>query len=235
MAKRAGSRRMRIVVFAIGMMGALALITRYAGETARPLDPAPRSTTRVADLKSVRSRATAPTQTKPESRVQAQAAPAAAARSLAHSAQRTPASGVRFPRPAPDPYAALPILSFEESRRSSEGEFTRKRVVRSAMKYPLLLIEERYAPDPSTGQDRLRDRVAMVADHLLVKINPGYALQDLERLARQNGGRVKNQVSPETYLVGFENHDVSGLGQMISAFRKSKVVAYPEPDFVVRN
>lgn len=187
-----------------------------------------------------------------------QAAPASARAARIPAAGRAPASVVPAREPASaqaapggaqelselvspgfrfhDPYADYPVLSFHETPKGPGGDFVRSKVVRTRMKYPLILVEERFRRDPASGEDRLEQRRAMVADHVIVTLRDGRSEEELQSLAGRHGASITRRLSPDSrsYILQFEAAETGTLRQMISELQRSPIVASPEPDYVVR-
>jgi hypothetical protein len=134
-----------------------------------------------------------------------------------------------------DPYAQYPVVSFEQTPTNAKGEFTRSKVVQTRKKYPHLLVIEKFIQDPRTGKEKLIQRQAMVADHLVVKLNDRYSEADLAQYAQSQDAEILEKISALNYLIKFQATDVSSLQKMIAQFKRSPIVSDPEPNYVVRN
>lgn len=144
-------------------------------------------------------------------------------------------SGVPSTSPR-DPYAHLPVLSSKETPIGRDGTFSRIRVVRSELKYPLIRVEERFIRDANSGEDQLTQRIAMVADHLLLRLEDGYTEKDLESLSEQLGMKIrKSMPASRLYLIAFEGSDVDALDKSLEKLQAARIVRQPEPDYLVRN
>lgn len=134
-----------------------------------------------------------------------------------------------------DPYIDAPVLAQEEGTRDGTGAFKRNKIVRAEGKYPLILVQQSCAPDPGSGRDICKTDVAMVANQIMAQIRPEATDAQLNALAASKGAKVLKKVSDKLFLLEFEARDLHTLEQIIAAFRLSPIIAFPEPNFVVRN
>ncbi len=120
----------------------------------------------------------------------------------------------------------------------SEGGTTLERVtvVKSAFKYPYVRIVEKVDRDLAQGAERVVHRTEMVADHVVVRLNPGASTADLEAVVQAHGGRVLRKLrAAGIYLVGLPEHDPEAVPRALSSLaRQSAVIARVEPDGIVR-
>jgi hypothetical protein len=95
-------------------------------------------------------------------------------------------------------------------------------------------VDERLHVGDGTHGPRLLKRVAMVADHVLVRLQPGYTADDLSHMAAEQGGYVRSNIAQsEFYLIGFDGKDVHALDRMVSRLGRTGAIAAPEPDYIV--
>lgn len=136
-----------------------------------------------------------------------------------------------------DRFAASPVLAQEDGPMDREGHYTRLKVVRTDMKYPLVRIEERRQRDPDSGEEKILGSMAMVADHVMLRLEPGYTTQDLERLASATGMQIRKAgTHSRLYLLAFDlgqGNDVHALDKSIAVLKTAKMVGAPEPDYIV--
>jgi hypothetical protein len=141
----------------------------------------------------------------------------------------------------PDPFEGMPVLAREDGPADREGRFFRLKILRTRMMYPLVRVVERRRRDPHTGEETLLQKSEMVADHVMLRLEPGYTQEDLERLAERLDMKIrKAPVYSKIYLVSFELGDTDGvmlrsLDRTIALLKASRVVAAPEPDFIVHS
>jgi hypothetical protein len=131
------------------------------------------------------------------------------------------------------PLSVLETLISVDGPQAGDGSRTRTQIVRTHFKYPLIRIEERVSAtgDPLAGRE-------MVADHVLVQLQQGATLADLQDvLSRQAGftAYVRRAAStPGLYLVAFDGMDLRAMDRVIQSLVSEKhVVADSEPDLIV--
>lgn len=167
--------------------------------------------------------ASAPASKKGEREKKSESGGAAPARSLPEQAVLVPSG------PVP-----VDVLAQEDSAPDPEGHFVRVKIVRTAMKYPLVRIEERRQREPSSGDETVLGTVSMVADHVMLRLEPGYTSQDLESVASQLGMKIRKAgAASRVFLVSFEATDVHALERSIASLKRSRMVGSPEPDYLV--
>lgn len=112
----------------------------------------------------------------------------------------------------------------------------RIRIVRTDFKYPLVRLEETLHLDLKSGTEALLAQIAMVADHVLVKIASSADVQTLATVVTANGGSIRSvKPASKTYLVTIPAPlDPDGLPDAIDTLkRQTGVIAIAEPDFIV--
>lgn len=88
------------------------------------------------------------------------------------------------------PFRNAEILNSRQTARDAHGQSTRIRLLRTDFKYPLIRQEEQLKLDPTTGQDRITGTVSMVADHIIVTLQPGKTEADLKAALARRGGSI---------------------------------------------
>jgi|GEM_PF-6968312 len=127
------------------------------------------------------------------------------------------------------------ILRAEDSKPSSDGSFQRVRILRTSFKYPMVRVIENFEIDQATGREFSRGAVAMVADHVAVKLVPGFTFAQLQNLVRSSGGEIRAQ-SPngDRFLIGFSGgENPQALEDMIERLGRSTIISDPAPDYLV--
>lgn len=135
-----------------------------------------------------------------------------------------------------DPYQDDTVIAQVETKPDPDGNFTRTKVVRSnTFKYPLIRVKEGLVKNFSSGEESLQSRTAMVADHVIVTLEPEYTESDLTNLLQSIGNYQirKTGRSSHYFLVTFEGTTVSGVDKAIQDLKRSKIVSSVEPDFIV--
>lgn len=132
-----------------------------------------------------------------------------------------------------DPYRELPILASHETQPDPNGNFTRTRLIQTSSKYPQLKVVENLTRNFSSGEDQVTNRVSMIADHVLVKLEPEYSDEEFRDFITKNGFQIR-QFKPysKTYLISFESNSIDGLESTLAQFQKNKMVKISEPDYV---
>jgi len=133
---------------------------------------------------------------------------------------------------AEDNYSKLPILDLWEGLPDSKGIKSRKRLLRRASKYPLVLVEERLSVE-SGGDEILLRQLAMVGDHVMVHLLPGYDESELRTLAKRNGFTIRKKMKvPGCFLVSVEPATVESVAKLTNVLTKSEFIKTAEPDYI---
>lgn len=136
-----------------------------------------------------------------------------------------------------DPFQEAPVLLIEETVIDSEGTLQRVRVVKTSMKYPLVRVEEKLRRDAETGEDEILSRVAMAADHLVLRLEQGYTDEDLRAAVGTATGFDLRRPRPTSkiLLLTFDGtKDIHALEKALAQVRALPMVRTPEPDYIVR-
>lgn len=152
-----------------------------------------------------------------------------------HREQMPDDSDESEPAPRANPFAGFPILEEQIISGNQNGLVSRVRLIQSDLKYPRLLVKEEYSVDPQRGVEVVNSRVAMAADHILVKLTPDSSREDLEKVNQKFGARIlRKMFAPGMYLVEIKAGNLASLEAVVRDYnREVQVVAYSEPDFVV--
>lgn len=126
------------------------------------------------------------------------------------------------------------VLARDQLPADADGLSIRRTLVKTSMKYPLVLVEDRVWKD-HTGRDVARSQQSMVADHVIVGLRPGSDEVQLRALVQKCGAELRGRLyAPSLYLVSFPAKDVNALSRLIEVFNKEAgVLAYAEPDWIV--
>ena len=127
------------------------------------------------------------------------------------------------------PFGDAEVLAERELLTKEHTEVLTLRLLKTNLKYPLILVEE------SGDDDQRAIRQAMVADHVLVKLRPGVTRKMLEQMADRYQATIRREMTPGgMFLVGFEDPTLDTLNETIAAFEsEAEFIAYAEPDYVV--
>jgi hypothetical protein len=137
----------------------------------------------------------------------------------------------------PDPAADRPIVaSRTEPHPGDSNVLHRVRIVHMEAKYPLWRIEELLVRDPKTGDETLRGRSMMVADHVLVRLQEGVDIGRLATLSRSCGAHVSRPLHrPGFCLVSLPHADPDAVPRLLAILNRDKtVVRYAEPDHILQ-
>jgi subtilisin family serine protease len=131
--------------------------------------------------------------------------------------------------------ASAELLETRDSSSDARGVLTREKIVRRPGKYPYVRIEEKVHRDVATGHEHLIGFVAMVADHVIVKLRPGMQERDLEAIAASLNYSIRRKMrAPDLYLVAIGPPRAGKLTEAIDALGgTSGVINYIEPDYIV--
>ncbi len=138
-------------------------------------------------------------------------------------------------QPTPPYLQKARIIAERESPPGSDGLSRRTRLLELESKYPFVRVEETRRHDPPQGEPLTVWRVAMVADHILVRLHPGATETMLETLNRQFGATIRRRLQRDNhYLVAFDSFDLETVPRRIEDYRASPMVAeVVEPDYLV--
>ena len=134
---------------------------------------------------------------------------------------------------AVDRYPGATVLSQKETP-AADGKITRSRLVKTALKYPLLRVEDTLVRGAAGGADRLVKQRAMVADHVMVKAKAGVAAADFEKMLARHGATVRKRI-PRTdlYLVSFPAPQPDTVPDAVRALTaEAALIQYAEPDYL---
>lgn len=136
------------------------------------------------------------------------------------------------PKPARTWLADAETIETRETPPDVQGEFHRVRVVRSDFKYPFLRIDETLRRDPASGTDQVVSAEEIVADHLLVRLQPGRIRSDLESALAPRGMTVARPLlSRGLFLVKLPTHDAGAVEAAAAALREERgLVRWAGPD-----
>ncbi|MDP6629841.1 MAG: S8 family serine peptidase [Kiritimatiellia bacterium] len=148
-----------------------------------------------------------------------------------------------MPPPVP-PTAAQPsppylkharLIAERESAPGADGISRRTRLLEIESKYPFVRVEETRRYDAARGESFTVWRVAMVADHILVRLHPDATEEMLETLNRQLGATIRRRLKRKNhYLVAFDAFGLETVPQRIKDYRASPMITeVAEPDYLV--
>lgn len=112
----------------------------------------------------------------------------------------------------------------------------RIRIIRTDLKYPLIRLEETFRRDDQTGADILIQQIAMVADHMVVKLTPGSNASEFSAAVTSAGASIRSlKPASRIYLITIPAPlAINGLPDAIDTLKAlSGLVRIAEPDFIV--
>jgi subtilisin family serine protease len=127
-------------------------------------------------------------------------------------------------------------IASEETALGPEGVVKRTRIVRTPhFKYPMLRIEETVRPADGNGPEQVLSQKAVVADHIVVKMDPKATEAELKALVAEYGGKIRKKMyTPGVYLVELKACTIPALPAALVVFNNRKAtVAYAAPDGIV--
>ncbi len=127
------------------------------------------------------------------------------------------------------------VLEERESQPDSAGHFTRTRLLKTDMKYPLVRVDEEFQ-GPEKGVDVvLLGRTFAVADHVLVKLADDISEKDLDVLNGRHGWSVRKKMyATGMYIIQLPSADLDTLPDALALLTKeTTVLAASEPDYIV--
>lgn len=136
-------------------------------------------------------------------------------------------------RPAGSAFGNAEVLAARETNRG--GRIHRTQLLRTDFKYAFVLVEEELTRDAGGAETFVLPGFAMVADHVTVRVRDGVTREQLEGAIHSLGFRLrKDMFAPHTYLVATGQPTLDGVSEALARLTTSSVIAYAEPDFIVR-
>jgi len=136
----------------------------------------------------------------------------------------------------PAPYEGGRVLAERKSTPDANGVSLRTRLLQvEGESYPFVRVEEKRRHDKARGEMVTVWRVAMVGDHILVRLHPEATEADLGALNRKFGATIRRRLKrKDHYLVAFEYVDLGTVPQRVRDYRASPwVTEVAEPDYLV--
>ncbi len=133
-----------------------------------------------------------------------------------------------------DRYAEATELSSKKEEQNSSVSFRRARLVKSRGKYPLIRVEDTFVKAPKSGASDLCHQIAMVADHVLVRIREGVSRDEFESAMQRLGLNIRMDLHvPRTFLVSSAPVTVDTVLQLVESLSAVACVEISEPDYMV--
>ncbi|MCX7590027.1 MAG: hypothetical protein N2255_00200, partial [Kiritimatiellae bacterium] len=96
--------------------------------------------------------------------------------------------------PVRDRYADASVVASRSETISHEGLIKRVRIVRTEGSFPLIRVEDTLRKDVITGRHVLVSQIAMVADHIMVKLRTEASEAELETINEKLGGTIRRKM-----------------------------------------
>lgn len=111
----------------------------------------------------------------------------------------------------------------------------RVRIVKTTLKYPIIRVVDDITHAGANGGEGQDTTVAMVADHILVRLRPGKTEADLAEFNAACGTTTrKRMLAPRTYVIQLPAHQLYSVPQAVNVYmRQRDLVEYAEPDYLV--
>lgn len=168
--------------------------------------------------------------------VQVTAKPTAAGLS---SSGHVPSTGSVSPTILPDDprhaWLHTPALQERDTVPDAKGWFRRIRLIRvEGARYPLIRVEQKRQKAAPGMEEVTLPPVAMVADHLMVKLDVEQTAAGLKKWAEEQGLVVRTSLSvPGVHLIEVPSGDLETYDRMLTALRPGAgPLRFAEPDFL---
>ena len=116
---------------------------------------------------------------------------------------------------------------------SESGLVTRVVMLQTDFKYPLIRVEETYKSATQAATRIAAKQVAMVADHVLVKLQPSVGEEAFSKRLKEIGYELGSRVSEGCYLVILPDAGANSVSRAIKLLTaQPNLVAYAEPDYL---
>src|SRR5262249_29964130 len=110
------------------------------------------------------------------------------------------------------------VLETHDDDVDSNGEFRRVEVLQTKMKYPFIRVETVFRLDPTSQAFKQVRQVEMVADHVVVQLQPGQTEAQLQEAIAAVDGTVRKKLNLEssaTYLVALPRPSLDAVPNAI--------------------
>ena len=137
-----------------------------------------------------------------------------------------------------DPTAGMPLLQVSETPEPGHPEVIKRvRLVRANFKYPLWRVEESVLKAQAGQPETIQSRNIMIADHVMIRLNPEVERVKLETLVQSQGLTIRKAMKmPGCYLVSIQDESIAALPRLLTLLGQEKnLIRYVEPDYVVRS
>ena len=134
---------------------------------------------------------------------------------------------------ATDP-AILKMNASERQLMQADGSIRHETLVEGGGQYPHRLVVETLQKDTQLRKFVPAGRTEMVADHVIVSLREGVAVEALEKLGETFGAKILRPLSDgRTFVVQLEAPSLDAVAEAVEYFTKAAgEVAYAEPDYI---
>ena len=137
-------------------------------------------------------------------------------RATAASMPQTASAWVETP-PLLAVFATYPIVAEERRDGAESGEKEVRRVVRAPFKYPWIRLRSMVRRDPRTQRQSVFAEEAVVADQLLVSLQPGLAPAKLAASLAAEGIAVRERLpGSDTLILQLPDHEIDAVDRALS-------------------
>lgn len=102
-------------------------------------------------------------------------------------------------------------------------------------KFKYVRTEETLAAARADGVRPVLQRTSYVADQVIVRLKPGAARDELERINAKFGATIQRTLlAPDTYLVRLQDHSTSAVEVAVAQYKEeARSVAHAEPNYII--
>ena len=137
-------------------------------------------------------------------------------------------------KPAKNHFSDIKPIAQRMLEPTATGLQQHERLLLAGNKYPIIKVVDSLATDPSTGQQTLVNQLAMVGDHVMVKLQDGYQMNALQNLVRQHRLSIRKKMkSPGCFLVSIAPATLDSVSNLTNILATSDCVDIAEPDYLV--
>ncbi|NCD32490.1 MAG: hypothetical protein EOL87_03635 [Spartobacteria bacterium] len=128
------------------------------------------------------------------------------------------------------------LLETKTVTETDANRFMRISIYKTPMKYPYIRVEEIVEGDPGNAdQQVILERLAMVADHALVKVEATQTREDLVAMAQEHGLSIRaDMAGSNLFLVSFPSASIAAWESAFATLSNTvALIQYAEPDYIV--
>ena len=124
------------------------------------------------------------------------------------------------------------VLQSREGEQDADGRVTRLKLVKTQHKYPLVRVEE--IMTLNANGERILHQEAMVADHVIAKVQAGTTKRRLQDALAPLGLTIRKEMyAPHMYVIAVPNPTLDSVPQALQTLRaQTSIVSRVQPDYV---